>query len=56
MHLLWGQFSVCGFELQKRLVWKEQEAEPRGLNKSMKEAQSKELRMAAKEQLSCYTG
>lgn len=32
------------------------EAEPRRLNKSMKEAQSKELRMAAKEQLPCYTG
>ena len=37
-------------------VRKEQEAEPRRLNKSMKEAQSKELRMAAKEQLPCYTG
>ena len=41
---------------KKRLVRKEQEAELRGLNKSMKEAQSKELRKAAKEQLPCYTG
>lgn len=32
-HLLWGQFSVCGFELQNRLVLEEQEAEPRRLNK-----------------------
>ena len=32
-HLLWGQFSVCGFELQNRLVLEEQETEPRRLNK-----------------------
>ena len=48
------QFVVLNYK--KRLVRKEQEADLRGLNKSMKEAQSKELRMAAKEQLPCYTG
>lgn len=31
--MLEGQFSVCGFELQKRLVLEEQESEPGGLNK-----------------------
>jgi len=41
------QFVVLNYK--KRLVRKEQEAKLRGLNKSMKEAQSKELRMAAKE-------